>query len=69
MLAGIYTFLYIGGVYALAEHNRIAARGDSDLPAPVAVVHVPAPATNPLSIIAPVADTFFFNFMYNSDIF
>ena len=37
MVAGLYLLLYVGGLYAEAEHNRLAARGDSDLPAPPAV--------------------------------
>jgi LPXTG-site transpeptidase (sortase) family protein len=34
MLAGLYILLYIGGVYANIEYHRLAARGDTDLPAP-----------------------------------
>src|SRR5262245_870409 len=58
MLVGIVLLLYVGGVYANAEYERYAARGDSDVPAPAAV----APAVDdtseePSVVIAPVIDT------------
>jgi LPXTG-site transpeptidase (sortase) family protein len=34
IIGGIYTVLYIGGVYATAEYQRLAARGDTPLAAP-----------------------------------
>jgi LPXTG-site transpeptidase (sortase) family protein len=34
MLAGLYILLYVSGVYAWIEYHRLAARGDTDLPAP-----------------------------------
>ena len=46
LLAGVYLLLYVGGLYATEEYNRLAARGDSDLPVlapPVAAVAPPAP--------------------------
>lgn len=47
LLAGIYLLLYVGGLYATEEYNRLAARGDSDLPpllAPAVAVAAPAPS-------------------------
>lgn len=38
MLAGLYTVLYFGGVYAEAEYNRLAAQGDNNLPLAEAMV-------------------------------
>jgi sortase A len=38
MLAGLILLLYVGGLYANAEYNRYAARGDTDEPAPQPVV-------------------------------
>jgi LPXTG-site transpeptidase (sortase) family protein len=38
MLTGVYVLLYVGGVYTQIEYFRQAARGDSDLPAPQAVI-------------------------------
>lgn len=32
LLTGVYLLLYIGGVYAQIDYNRLAARGDNDLP-------------------------------------
>lgn len=51
LLAGIYLLLYVGGLYATEEYNRLAARGDSDLPPLMA----PATAATPpaLSIQEP----------------
>src|SRR5262245_17001902 len=37
MLIGVVLLFYVGGVYSQAEYERYAARGDTDLPAPVAV--------------------------------
>lgn len=37
MLAGVIVLLYVGGLYALDEYGRYAARGDSDVPAPAIV--------------------------------
>jgi len=37
MLAGVYTVLYYGGVYAQAEYSRLAARGDNNLPVAEAI--------------------------------
>ena len=52
MLIGIVLLLYVGGVYVQADFERYAARGDTDLPAPVAVSspaeEEPAPFTAPI---------------------
>ncbi|HEX9371392.1 MAG TPA: hypothetical protein VF897_10305, partial [Roseiflexaceae bacterium] len=36
MLVGVVLLLYVGGLYTQAAYDRYAARGDTDLPAPVA---------------------------------
>jgi sortase A len=46
MVLGVGMLLYVGGMYALAEYGRYAARGDNSLPAPQAV----APSLNVPSI-------------------
>jgi sortase A len=52
MLVGVVLLLYVGGVYTQAEFDRYAARGDSDLPAPVAAA--PPIEDEPAPFIAPV---------------
>ncbi|MCU0490700.1 MAG: sortase [Chloroflexaceae bacterium] len=54
MVAGLYLLLYVGGVYAQVEHNRMAARGDNDLPPPQArfVDEAPAGSSEPLSLFS-----------------
>jgi sortase A len=48
MLTGIVLLLYVGGVYAQAEYDTYAARGDTDLPAPRVIANPPpAPASAP----------------------
>jgi sortase A len=51
MLVGIVLLLYVGGLYTQTEYARYAARGDTDVPAPVAIVdpapYEPAPFTAP----------------------
>ncbi|HET9222719.1 MAG TPA: sortase [Roseiflexaceae bacterium] len=44
MLVGVVLLLYVGGIYAQAEYDRYAARGDTDLPAPRVIANLPAPA-------------------------
>jgi sortase A len=61
MLTGVVLLLYVGGVYAQAEYDTYAARGDTDVPAPRAVAdpapYEPAPFTAPnLSSAAAEAD-------------
>jgi LPXTG-site transpeptidase (sortase) family protein len=51
MLTGVVLLLYVGGVYSEAEYSRYAARGDTDVPAPV-VVADPAPY-EPAPFVAP----------------
>jgi LPXTG-site transpeptidase (sortase) family protein len=52
MLIGVVLLAYVGGIYVQADYDRYAARGDTDLPAPVAVSapaeDEPAPFTAPL---------------------
>jgi LPXTG-site transpeptidase (sortase) family protein len=52
MLIGVVLLLYVGGIYVQADYERYAARGDTDLPAPVAVSspaeEEPAPFTAPV---------------------
>lgn len=55
MLLGVVLLLYVGGLYTHAEYARYAARGDTDVPAPVSVIapvetsdtYEPAPFTAP----------------------
>jgi len=55
MLIGIVLLVYVGGIYVQADYDRYAARGDTDLPAPVAVS---APAEDePAPFTAPVLNT------------
>lgn len=56
MLVGAYLMVYVGGIYAEAEYNREAARGDNDLPAPAAV-SLPPDAV-PAAFTAPVSSAF-----------
>ncbi len=52
MLIGVVLLVYVGGVYVQADYDRYAARGDTDLPAPLAVSapaeDEPAPFTAPV---------------------
>lgn len=52
MLIGVVLLLYVGGIYSQAEFDRYAARGDTDLPAPAAVV--PALDQEPAPFVAPI---------------
>jgi len=55
MLIGVVLLLYVGGIYVHADYDRYAARGDTDLPAPVAIS---APAEDePAPFTAPVLST------------
>jgi sortase A len=55
MLIGVVLLMYVGGVYVQADYDRYAARGDTDIPAPVAVS---APAEEePAPFTAPVLNT------------
>jgi sortase A len=66
LFAGVYLLLYVGGLYATEGYNRLAARGDSDLPlletaappaaAPIAVPPLAAlPAEGTTSASPPAA--------------
>jgi sortase A len=52
MLIGVVLLLYVGGIYVQADYDRYAARGDTDIPAPVAVSapvqEEPAPFVAPM---------------------
>src|SRR5215208_6044049 len=52
MLIGVVLLVYVGGIYVQADYDRYAARGDTDLPAPVAISapadEEPAPFTAPV---------------------
>jgi LPXTG-site transpeptidase (sortase) family protein len=52
MLIGLVLLLYVGGIYAQAEYDRYAARGDTDVPAPRPVA-LPRPA-EPAPFVAPI---------------
>jgi sortase A len=52
MLIGVVLLAYVGGIYVQADYDRYAARGDTDVPPPVAVSaptnDEPAPFTAPI---------------------
>ncbi len=52
MLIGVVLLIYVGGIYVQADYGSYAARGDTDVPAPVAVSapaeDEPAPFTAPV---------------------
>lgn len=53
MLMGVVVFLYVGGLYTTEAYNRYAARGDSDVPAPIQTnddVVEPAPFVSPAPV-------------------
>jgi LPXTG-site transpeptidase (sortase) family protein len=52
MLIGAVLLLYVGGVYAQADYDRYAARGDTAVPAPQP--SVPAVSDEPAPFTAPV---------------
>jgi len=55
MLIGVVLLVYVGGIYVQADFDRYAARGDTDVPAPV-VVSAPA-EDEPAPFTAPVLNT------------
>lgn len=63
MLVGAILLAYVGGIYAQADFNRYAARGDTDLPPPAPVAAPrdpdaePAPFVAPLPFVAPHLNT------------
>jgi sortase A len=52
MVVGLYLLIYVGGLYANATYNRLAARGDNEIAAPppttLAAEEVPAAFTAPV---------------------
>jgi sortase A len=52
MLLGVVLLLYVGGLYANASYARYAARGDTDVPAPLTTID-PVVAYEPAPFIAP----------------
>jgi LPXTG-site transpeptidase (sortase) family protein len=52
ILAGLYLLLFVGGLYAEASYNRLAARGDSNLPLVEPKNTRPPPPTPPASASA-----------------
>lgn len=55
MLVGAVLLLYVGGVYAQADYDRYAARGDTAVPAPRP--SAPAVSDEPAAFTAPVLST------------
>ena len=55
MLVGIVLLLYVGGVYTQAEYERYAARGDSEVPAPITIA--PPTSEEPAIFTAPLLNT------------
>jgi LPXTG-site transpeptidase (sortase) family protein len=51
MIVGVVLLLYVGGIYVQADYERFAARGDTDVPAPIVIAdpvpYEPAPFTAP----------------------
>ena len=47
MLIGAILLAYVGGIYAQADYNRYAARGDTDAPPPAPVAAPRAPDAEP----------------------
>jgi sortase A len=54
MLIGIILLLYVGGVYAQADYDRYAARGDTAVPAPRPIA--PAAPDEPAPFTAPILE-------------
>lgn len=52
MLIGVVLLLYVGGLYSHASYARYAARGDTDVPAPLTTID-PVVAYEPAPFIAP----------------
>ena len=61
MLIGVVLLVYVGGIYVQADYERYAARGDTDVPAPVAISAPaeaePAPFTAPVLNAAAASDS------------
>ncbi|MFQ3632472.1 sortase [Roseiflexus sp.] len=54
MLIGAILLAYVGGIYAQADYNRYAARGDTDVPPPAPVAAPRAPDAEPAPFVAPL---------------
>lgn len=54
MLIGAILLAYVGGIYAQADFNRYAARGDTDIPPPAPVAAPRAPDAEPAPFVAPL---------------
>ncbi|MDW8148943.1 MAG: sortase [Roseiflexaceae bacterium] len=57
MLIGAILLAYVGGIYAQADYNRYAARGDTDVPPPAPVAAPRAPDAEPPPFVAPRLNT------------
>ena len=57
MLIGAILLAYVGGIYAQADYNRYAARGDTDVPPPAPVAAPRAPDAEPAPFVAPRLNT------------
>lgn len=55
ILAGLYLLLYVGGMYAYIEHQRAAARGDSDIEVAHILVRAPSLPVLPTAVTEPNA--------------
>ncbi|PDW04163.1 sortase [Candidatus Viridilinea mediisalina] len=53
ILAGFYLLLYVGGMYAYIEHQRAAARGDSELEVSHILVRAPSLPVLPTAPVRP----------------
>jgi LPXTG-site transpeptidase (sortase) family protein len=56
LFGGLYLLLFVGGVYADVEYQRMAARGDSDIEAPRAIIGASGPLSSRLSLDHQTAD-------------
>ncbi len=54
MLIGAILLAYVGGIYAQADFNRYAARGDTDVPPPAPIAAPRAPDEEPAPFVAPL---------------
>jgi LPXTG-site transpeptidase (sortase) family protein len=53
MFAGLYVLLYVGGLYAQIDYQRLAARGDNDIEVPRTTIAAPLSVTRPAVVAAP----------------
>jgi sortase A len=57
LIAGLYLLLYVGGLYAQAEYMRLAARGDTDIEAPMVIMGERVAPARPATDQAAAAET------------